>query len=146
MKGICSKCGAVLSEEDKICPNCGTPVEAEKKEGTSSLEDTAEIALEDTQETEVVSDAEEEKVYVVEKKPSVISTIFFILLVICLLGAAAFGYCYFKHPDYLDTAFHYIGVETNFARDIEIEGSYGKAKESASPSIAASPSSSPSAQ
>ena len=146
MKGFCARCGEPLKDTDTVCPNCGMPVEPEKEE----LEDTAEIPAqeEDTQETQVVNsedvEEEEEKVYVVEKS-SWVATFFYILLVIALLLVGAFGYCYFKHPDYIDTAFGFFGVETNFARDIEINGTYGSkpkvtATPSASPSISPSPS------
>jgi predicted nucleic acid-binding Zn-ribbon protein len=145
MNRTCTNCGAPLSDNDKFCPNCGLPVENE------SLEDTAELPVineqaapspepsaEPEQEAETdESEPEEEKIYVVEKS-TFLSRFFYCLLVLLLLGAAAFGYCYFKHPDYLDTAFSYIGVETNFARNIEISGSYNSSKKSTpSPSASA---------
>jgi len=145
MKGFCVRCGAELKDTDRICPNCGMPVEedaadTEKNEKVADLEDTAEIpSIEETQITEQ-PDPEDEKIYVVEKKPSIISTIFYILLLLFLLGAAAFAYCYFQHPDYLDTAFGYIGVKTNFAREIEIEGTYNSSSRSTpTPTITVSP-------
>jgi hypothetical protein len=143
MEKFCVRCGARLSEEDKICPNCGMPVEAEAEPKTveEDEQDTAEIpVIEQTVvETRPQENEEEEKIYVVEKS-SWISTFFYILLVLALLLVAAFGYCYFKHPDYIDTAFGYFGVKTNFARNVEIEGTYGQHTPTPSPS--ASPSAS----
>jgi len=143
MKGFCVRCRQPLKDTDTICPNCGLPVEPEK----TDLEDTAEIPVEE-EDTHPVNledvQEEEEKVYVVEKS-SWIATLFYSLLVIALLLVGVFGYCYFRHPDYIDTAFGFFGVETNFARDIEIKGTYGKstprptATPSPSPTILASP-------
>lgn len=145
MNKVCVRCGAPLLESDKICPNCGMPVEElDEKEDPADLEDTAEIPVteDSTQvvEPEAVNE-EDEKIYVVEKS-SWVSTFFYILLVLALLLVAAFAYCYFKHPDYIDTAFGYFGVHTNFARNVEVEGTYGQNKPTPSPVISASPSAS----
>jgi hypothetical protein len=145
MKGFCARCGEPLQDTDKVCPKCGMPVETWETKENEALEDTAEIpsvSLEETQITEEPSE-EDEKIYVVEKKPSIISTILFILLVIGLLLVAAFGYCYLRNPSYIDTAFGFFGVKTNFARNVEVTGSYGKTPvpttiPSASPSASAS--------
>lgn len=135
MSKTCKNCGEPLGDVEKVCPKCGMLVEDnEEVKVEESLEDTAELPVqEESSETN-----EDEKVYVVEKS-SIIGNIFFTLLVIILLGAAAFAYCFFQHPDYLDTAFGYIGFETNFARNVEIEGTYGQ-KPTATPTITISPS------
>lgn len=161
MKGFCIRCGEPLALTDKICPNCGMPVEeeevkepvspAEKPAGqqpdafaqAASMEDTAEIPVSEvtqvmpSSEEQPSEDEEDEKVYVVERRPSFFSTLFYLLLVLFLLGVAAFGYCYFRHPDYIDIAMEKIGVHTNFARNVEVDGTYGLA--SPEPSTEVSP-------
>lgn len=138
MSRTCRNCGAQLADTDKVCPNCGSPVieEIEASEDTVEMPAIKQEPVDQQAETQP-QEEQEEKLYVVEKH-SIISNIFYTLLVLVLLLCLAFGYCYFKHPDYIDTAFSYIGVKTNFARNIEITGTYNSTQAKVTPTPSAS--------
>ena len=80
---ICKKCGHIISDKDKMCESCGTPIDFEKEEKVS-LKKGKHIDIEDIEEEKAALSFN-------ETKRGVRNFLLFLLLGVIIIAAYILG-------------------------------------------------------